>query len=66
MNASDWIAVIGLLAGGGGAGAGIAKLTRLAVAVENFSEKIAKVAGDIASTGAQVQDHENRLNRAKL
>jgi len=66
MSASDWIAVIGLLVGGGGGGAAIAKLTRLAVAVENFAEKVASVAGDVAKTGEQVQDHENRLNRANL
>lgn len=66
MSASDWIALIGVLVGGGGGGAAIAKLTRLAVAVENFSEKIAAVAGAVATTGQQVQDHENRLNRAKL
>lgn len=66
MNAGNWIDVIAVIIGGGGGGAAIAKLTRLAVAVENFAEKIATVAGDVADAGKQVQDHENRLNRAKL
>jgi hypothetical protein len=66
VNASNWIELLGLILGGGGGGAAIAKLTRLAVAVEVVADKIATVAADGAATSAKVQDHENRLNRAKL
>lgn len=66
MSTNNWIDVIALIVGGGGAGAGIAKLTRLAIAVETMAEKIADVAGKVAKTGEQVQDHENRLNKANL
>lgn len=66
MNASNWIELLGLILGGGGGGTAIAKLTRLAVAVEVVAGKITDVAGDVAETKKTVQEHENRLNRAKL
>ena len=66
INANILIEIIGLLVGGGGGGVAIARLTRLAVAVETMAERIAAVAGDVAKTGQQVQDHENRLNKGGL
>lgn len=66
MSASNWAEIIGLILGSGGGGAAIAKLTRLAVAVEEAAEKIAAIAGAVAKTGEQVADHENRLNKANL
>jgi hypothetical protein len=58
VNLSDWIAVAGLLLGGGGAQL-VAKLTRLAVAVENLVKSNEKLVG-------QVDDHEKRLNKGGL
>lgn len=66
MSTSNWIELIGLILGGGGGGTAIAKLTRLAVAVEVVAEKIARVADDVTDTNKQVADHENRLNKANL
>jgi len=66
VNASNWIEVIGLVLGGGGGGAAIAKLTRLAVAVEGVAGQIQEMSAAAAKTGEQVQDHENRLNKANL
>ena len=67
MNAGNWIELgLGLTTLLGGGTVGVSKLTRIAVAVEVLAEKIAKVSGDIASVGTQVQDHENRLNKANL
>jgi len=59
VTVSEWIAVAGLLLGGGGGAQLVAKLTRLAVAVENLVESNKKLVG-------QVDDHENRLNKGGL
>lgn len=67
MNAGNWIELgLGLTTLLGGGTVGVSKLTRIAVAVEVLADKIATVAGDVAKTGAAVQDHENRLNKANL
>lgn len=59
MSVSDWIAVAGVLLGGGGGAQLVAKLTRLAVAVETLVESNKKMV-------AQVNNHEKRLNRGGL
>jgi hypothetical protein len=66
MTASNWLELLGLILGGGGGGTAIAKLTRLAVAVEVVAGKIEAISAAAAETGKQVQDHENRLNKANL
>lgn len=66
MSASTMIELVGLIAGGGGGGTVIARLTRLVIAVENLAAKIEQVTTQQTATAAAVQDHENRLNRAKL
>jgi hypothetical protein len=56
-----------LVIGAGGFG-GLVKtitaLTRLAVAVEDATKKIAQIIKDTQVITAQVQDHENRMRRA--
>jgi len=62
MNASNWIELAGLavtLAGGGSLG--IAKLTRIAVAVESLIVQLAKVIETQQAQGQQVQAHESRI-----
>ena len=67
MDASNWIelatAAVTVLGGGT---VGVAKLTRIAVAAENAVEAIKTVMADLKELRAGQQDHENRLNRAKL
>lgn len=67
MNASNWIELIlGAPTVLGGGGVLVAKLTRIAVAVEQLAERIAEVSGKVAQVGETVQDHENRLNKGGL
>ena len=58
MHASDWIAIVAVLLGGGGSVTGgigaIARLTRLAVAVEGLVESMKTVV-------TTVQGHETRI-----
>jgi hypothetical protein len=66
MNAQNWIEVIGLVLGGGGGGTAVAKLTRLAVAVEQLVKQIEGLAVTQAKTAETVQNHEIRLTKANL
>lgn len=66
MNASTWIELAGLLLGGSGAGAGVAKLTRLVVAVERLAEEIKRDREKSEKTAKQVHNHEIRLARGGL
>jgi ribose 5-phosphate isomerase len=66
MNAQNWIEVIGLVLGGGGGGTAVAKLTRLAVAVEQLVKQIETLATSQAKTATTVQDHEIRLAKGGL
>lgn len=60
MNAGNWLELIlGAPTILGGGGVLVAKLTRIALAAENLADKIAEISGT-------VQDHENRLNKARL
>jgi len=66
MNASTWIELAGLVLGGGGGATGVAKLTRLVVAVENLADQIKQDRAKSEKTATQVQDHEVRLARGGL
>ena len=67
MDAGNWISLITIAVTGlGGGGVMVARLTRIAIAAENLADKIAEVSGRVAKVGETVQDHENRLNKAKL
>jgi hypothetical protein len=67
MNATNWIELAGFVATVlGGGTVGVAKLTRIAVAAENAVDAIKTVVADLKEIRATQQDHENRLNRAKL
>lgn len=59
MSASDWIALLGVVLGGGGGSQLLTKLTRLAVAVEQLVESNKTIVG-------KVDDHEKRLNKGGL
>lgn len=66
MSASTWLEIAGLILGGGGGGAAVAKFTRLIIAVENLASKIEAIAGGMAKTAEQVQDHEVRISKGGL
>jgi uncharacterized membrane protein len=64
MNAGNWIelgTVVVTVLGGGGVG--VAKLTRIAVAVENLIRSVGEVKTAAQAVTAQVQDHEVRLSK---
>lgn len=66
MSAQTWIELAGLVLGGGGGGTAIAKLTRLAVAVERAAGDIRAIVEDAKATKATIQDHEIRLAKGGL
>lgn len=66
MNASTWIELAGLVLGGGGGATGVAKLTRLVVAVEHLAEEIKQDRDKSAKTAEKVQEHEVRLVKGGL
>lgn len=67
MNASNWIQLVALIITiSGGGTIGVSKLTRIAVAIEMLMKQIEGLAGVQAKTASTVQDHENRLNKARL
>jgi hypothetical protein len=66
MNASTWIELAGLVLGGGGGGTAVAKLTRLAVAVERVAEDVKAIVSDAKETRDKVQEHEIRLAKGGL
>jgi hypothetical protein len=59
MTSADWLALAGILLGGGGLTQVVAKMTRMAVAVEELVESYKVLTG-------QVHDHEERLSRGGL
>jgi hypothetical protein len=59
VDAQQWIEVAGLALGGGGGAQLVAKVTRVAVAVENLLKSY-------ESLTSQVGDHEKRLGKAGL
>jgi hypothetical protein len=67
MNTSNWIALAALLIPlmWGGAVV-VAKLTRIAMAPEVLAKRVEETAGALTATNQQVQNHENRLNKANL
>jgi hypothetical protein len=66
VNASTWIELAGLVLGGGGGATGVAKLTRLVVAVEHLAEEIKQDRAKVEQTAQRVNDHEIRLAKGGL
>jgi hypothetical protein len=67
MNASDWIEIIlGAPTLLGGGGILVAKLTRIAVAIENLLEKISALTEAQAKTAEKVAEHDVRLAKGGL
>jgi hypothetical protein len=70
MNATFWLELAAIIFGSGGIATGgtaaITRLTRLAIAVENVSDKVVEAGKITAALAAQVQQHENRLNKANV
>lgn len=65
MTVADWIALIGVLLGGGGGSVAVSKATRLVLAVENLVKELRQVRGDITAVMGSVQGHETRLARVE-
>lgn len=66
MTAQTWIEAVGLVLGGGGGAAGVAKLTRLVVAVERLAEEIKADRARTEKLADVVQGHELRLAKGGL
>lgn len=66
MTVQTWLELAGLVLGGGGGATGVAKLTRLVVAVERVAEDIKNIVEDAKETREKVQEHEVRLVKGGL
>lgn len=66
MSASTWIELAALALGGGGGATGVAKLTRLVVAVERLAEEIKADRKKSEQTAVKVAGHGRRLDKGGL
>jgi hypothetical protein len=65
MTVTDWIALLGVLLGGGGGTVAVSKATRLVIAVENLVKELKQVRADVSGIVGAVQGHETRIARVE-